>query len=118
MTIIPEKKIQEAPPTTSSGGKWTPSDKKQLLIDIRKYIQLGGRFTLIHIGPDHALIKEAAAGKGSSGMVLFTDNDGLTVGFHESSVGNRIEAFTSTGGRVTAYSFFVGRKEMELWIEY
>ena len=115
MYIVAEKKkkVAEANP-----DPWQPADKRQFVADVRKFIQMGARFTLFHVGPDHTLVGDAHANKGGSGMFLFTDKDGLTVGFHESSMGNRISKLISDTGKATCYSFFVGRKEVKLWVEY
>ena len=101
-----------------TSGKWPPINKSQFISDMRKYSELGGRFTLIHIGPDHILIKESYLYKNGGGMYLFTDKDGLKAGFHEFNMSNKIKVFTSTIEKTAAYSFFVGEKEMELWIDY
>lgn len=119
MARIPkDKQISETTPASSPTGKWVPSDKKDFISDIQKGVKGECRFTLYHVGPDHTLIEDALVNRiNGSKIVLFTDIDSYTVGFHETNVGNRIEKWVNPAGKNEIwYSFHVGHKEFQLVI--
>jgi hypothetical protein len=90
---------------------WLPISTKQLFASIGKNSR-GRKVDVFVVGPDHYLIEDGKFAGTTTDRIAFIDKDGVIVEFLSSSISNirDLQGFGCT------FSFFVGRKEIQLII--